>query len=75
MLKDVQNQFGDSKFIKMAMNIARYHHERYDGTGYPDGLSKTDIPLEARILAVADVYDALRTQQPYHDSISHEKAN
>ena len=74
MLKDVQNQFGDSKFIKMAMNIARYHHERYDGTGYPDGLSKTDIPLEARILAVADVYDALRTQKPYHDSISHEKA-
>lgn len=74
MLKDVQNQFGDSKFIKMAMNIARYHHERYDGTGYPNGLSKTDIPLEARILAVADVYDALRTQKPYHDSISHEKA-
>ena len=74
MLKEVYDQFDGNSFIKMAMNIARYHHERYDGKGYPDGLKKTDIPLEARIMAVADVYDALRCQKPYHDSLSHEKS-
>lgn len=74
MLKDVYDQFDGNGFIKMAMNIARYHHERYDGLGYPDRLKKTDIPLEARIMAVADVYDALRCQKPYHDSLSHEKS-
>lgn len=74
MLKDVYDQFDGNSFIKMAMNIARYHHERYDGLGYPDGLKKQDIPLEARIMAVADVYDALRCQKPYHDSLSHEKS-
>ncbi len=74
MLKDVYEQFDGNSFIKMAMNIARYHHERYDGLGYPDGLKKQDIPLEARIMAVADVYDALRCQKPYHDSLSHEKS-
>lgn len=74
MLKDVYDQFDGNDFIKIAMNIAKYHHERYDGLGYPDGLKKEEIPLEARIMAVADVYDALRTQKPYHDAISHEKA-
>lgn len=74
MLKDINKNFGDSDFIKMAMNIAKYHHERYDGLGYPEGLKKESIPLEARIMAIADVYDALRTQKPYHDSLSHEKA-
>ncbi len=74
MLKDVYEQFEGNNLIKMAMNIAKYHHERYDGLGYPEGLKKTEIPLEARIVAVADVYDALRTQKPYHDSLSHEKS-
>lgn len=74
MLKDVYDQFEGNDLIKMAMNIAKYHHERFDGLGYPEGLKKENIPLEARIVAVADVYDALRTQKPYHDSISHEKA-
>lgn len=74
MLKDVYDQFDGNDFIKIAMNIAKYHHERYDGLGYPDGLKKEEIPLEARIVAVADVYDALRTQKPYHDALSHEKS-
>ncbi|MGN0018340.1 MAG: HD domain-containing phosphohydrolase [Candidatus Gastranaerophilaceae bacterium] len=74
MLKEVYEQFNGNDFIKIAMNIAKYHHERYDGLGYPEGLKKEEIPLEARIVAVADVYDALRTQKPYHDAISHEKA-
>lgn len=74
MLKEVYDQFNGNDFIKMAMNIARYHHERYDGAGYPDGLKKTDIPLEARIMAAADVYDALRCKKPYHEPLSHEKS-
>lgn len=74
MLKDVQNQFGDSKFIKMAMNIARYHHERYDGTGYPDQKSGEEIPLSARIVSLCDVYDALRETRVYKETFSHEKS-
>ena len=49
---------------------ARWHHERYDGTGYPDGLSGTDIPEEARIIAVADSYDAMTSRRSYRDVLS-----
>ncbi len=53
---------------QVARNIIHYHHERFDGTGYPDGLSGKDIPIEARIVAVADVYDALTNDRPYRKS-------
>jgi len=59
----------------MGADIARSHHERWDGSGYPDGLSKTAIPLSARIVSVADVYDALRSKRPYKEPFSHEKAS
>lgn len=52
---------------------ARYHHERYDGGGYPDGLSGKDIPLEARIIAVADSYDAMTSRRSYRDALPQEK--
>lgn len=52
----------------------RHHHERVDGKGYPDGLANDNIPLEARILAVADAYDALTSERPYRKSFSHEEA-
>ena len=52
--------------------IIRHHHERYDGSGYPDGLRDQAIPLGARIMAVVDVYDALRTARPYKAAWSHE---
>ncbi len=55
----------DDKYIKIAADIARYHHERWDGTGYPEGLSGTDIPLCARIMAFADVFDALYAERCY----------
>jgi len=59
-------QHSDSgRFLKMAIEIARHHHERFNGSGYPDGLSGQDIPLSARIVAVADVFDALTTQRIY----------
>jgi putative two-component system response regulator len=62
------------KSLRLVLPIIRNHHEHSDGSGYPDGLRKQDIPLLARILQVADVYDALRTVRPYKDSLSHEQA-
>jgi HD-GYP domain-containing protein (c-di-GMP phosphodiesterase class II) len=58
----------------MAKEIALFHHERWDGTGYPYGVSETMIPLSARIVAVADVYDALRMKRPYKEPFSHERS-
>lgn len=59
---------------KEALDVIRYHHERWDGTGYPVGLSRNDIPLLARIFAVCDVYDALVSSRPYKATQSHEQA-
>ena len=56
------------------LNVIRSHHERWDGSGYPDGLAGTDIPLGARIFAVCDVYDALISERPYKKAWSHEEA-
>ncbi|MDX8399605.1 MAG: response regulator [Gallionellaceae bacterium] len=64
----------DSPYLKMGAEIAINHHERWDGTGYPAGLSGEKIPLSARIMAVCDVYDALRAKRPYKPAFSHEKA-
>ena len=62
------------KSLRLVLPIIRNHHEHSDGSGYPDGLEKQDIPLLARILQVADVYDALRTVRPYKAALSHEQA-
>ncbi len=62
----------EADYLRMARDIAWSHHERWDGTGYPRGLSGTDIPLCGRISAVADVYDALTTRRVYKDAYSHE---
>jgi putative two-component system response regulator len=61
-------------FLQMAVEIARHHHERYDGRGYPDRLAGDAIPLAARIVAVADVYDALRCRRVYKPALSHADA-
>lgn len=61
-----------SEFLSMAAAIARSHHEWWDGSGYPDGLAGEDIPLAARIVGIADVYDALRGRRPYKESWSHD---
>lgn len=64
----------EDHFVKTAFNVARYHHERWDGKGYPDGLVGETIPLEARIMAVADVYDALVSERVYKKPYSFERA-
>lgn len=66
--------FGKDSYLALAADIALYHHEKWDGTGYPDGLKGKDIPLSARIVAVADVYDALRSRRPYKTPWPHEQA-
>jgi putative two-component system response regulator len=75
ILVAVARQHGTSSaFLQMATDIARHHHERYDGTGYPDGLAGEAIPLPARIVAVADVYDALRSKLVYKPELTHVAA-
>lgn len=65
----------DDDFRRIAENVAHYHHERVDGSGYPDGLKGNAIPLEARIMAIADVYDALVSKRVYKEKFSFEKAD
>jgi len=65
----------DESFKVVAENVAHYHHERWDGSGYPEGLKGEQIPLEARIMAIADVYDALVSKRVYKDKMSLEKAD
>jgi response regulator RpfG family c-di-GMP phosphodiesterase len=62
------------RFMKMGQEIALAHHERWDGKGYPNGTSGTDIPLAARIVSVADVYDALTSARSYKAAFPHEEA-
>ncbi len=70
ILKDVE----EKHFVEVAYNVARYHHERWDGRGYPEGLVGEMIPLEARIMAIADVYDALVSKRCYKKAMGFEQA-
>jgi putative two-component system response regulator len=71
---DFKKQFGKDSYFKVASDIAYYHHEKYNGGGYPLGLKGEEIPRSARIVAIADVYDALRSKRVYKDGFSHEKS-
>ena len=70
----LEERIPDTEFAHVAGQIARYHHEKWDGTGYPDGLKGEEIPLVARIMSIVDVYDALTSKRPYKEPFSHEKA-
>jgi putative two-component system response regulator len=71
-MEAVNDIYRNNAFITMGISIARSHHERWDGTGYPDGLKGDDIPLAARIMALADVYDALRSNRCYKGALSRD---
>lgn len=73
-LSTVGDRMGDDQLIRMSIDIARSHHEKFDGTGYPDRLAGEAIPLSARIVALADVYDALTSARVYKAAMPHAKA-
>ncbi len=76
MLRRAAERMGHQgdRFLRYGMEIARHHHERWDGAGYPDGLGGAAIPLSARLMAVADVYDALISRRPYKEPMDHADA-
>ncbi len=75
IVHEILRETDDEQFKVIAENVAHYHHERWDGSGYPEGLAGEQIPLEARIMAIADVYDALVSKRVYKEAMSFEKAD
>lgn len=73
-LAKIEQLYAQNAFLKMGMDIVLYHHEKWNGSGYINGLSGEKIPLAARIMAIADVYDALRSKRVYKEAFSHEKS-
>jgi len=73
-LRAADMEAGRDSFLAMGRDVAYYHHERWDGLGYPRGLMGDQIPLAARIVAVSDVYDALTSRRPYKDALSHQSS-
>ena len=73
MLKSLE-QYQDSRLLNVAYEICRWHHERWDGRGYPDGLKGDEIPIYAQVVALADVYDALTSERVYKKAFTHERA-
>jgi len=73
-LAEIESRTEGKSFLTLGTVIAYYHHEKWDGTGYPDGLKGEDIPLSARIVAIGDVYDALTSKRFYKEAFTHEKS-
>lgn len=74
IVKDVLTGVEDERFVEVAVNVAHYHHEKVNGKGYPEGLKGEEIPIEARIMALADVFDALVSKRCYKEAFSYDKA-
>ena len=74
IMENIKKKTRDSEFVENARIFALTHHERWDGSGYPNGLRNSDIPIQGRIMAIVDVYDALVESRPYKKAFSHEKA-
>ena len=73
-LASVHLQYPDNQFVEMGIEVARFHHEKWDGSGYPVGLAGKQIPLAARIMSIVDVYEALRARRPYKDPFPHDES-
>jgi len=73
-IEKIMSKTEEHAFLQYSLLIAGTHHEKWDGTGYPKGLQGKNIPLEGRLMAIADVYDALISERPYKPAFSHEKA-
>ena len=74
MLQDIADMYPNNRIIEMGIEIAKFHHEKWNGKGYPNGLSYEAIPLSARIMAIVDAYDAIRSKRPYKQPLCHEEA-
>ncbi len=74
IVREILQDVEDEAFVEVAKNVALYHHEKWNGGGYPTGKSGTDIPMEARIMALADVFDALVSKRCYKDAFSYDEA-
>lgn len=74
VLRDATKELRDNPMVRIAADMALAHHERWDGLGYPNGLRGNQIPVGARLMAVADVYDALVSRRPYKEPYPHEVA-
>lgn len=74
IVAQVLGEVKDEEFTKIAINVAHFHHEKWDGTGYPEGKKGNDIPLEARIMALADVFDALVSKRCYKEAFDYDRA-
>ena len=75
IIKKILEGTDNTEFMNIAINVAHYHHERWDGSGYPSHLKGEEIPFEARIMAIVDVYDALVSKRVYKESMTFEEAN
>jgi putative two-component system response regulator len=74
IIERIQNKTSDRDYLDYAKIFTMYHHERWDGKGYPHGLAGEEIPLPARIMALIDVYDALMSKRPYKEPFTHEES-
>ena len=74
IVKNILTGVEEPRFVEIAVNVAHYHHEKWDGTGYPDGLKGTEIPMEARLMALADAFDAMVSRRCYKEAFSYDSA-